>query len=224
MRKNLLTIGLAAALAAASGIYASPRGDMEFLGYSQELMDDALKATSEEDEIAKVDATLENMPDATEEIDEATALQQQLVELANTRSIRADMSDRTLDIKNQIDSYWNKMSPDRMPQDLPEELRHQVTSAIQEALTVNGYSVIQLELLDLPDGSNKDRFRAVIRVTRPVQTKNPYQEIQKNLGEIKKICSEAATIDGVNYLSELTTFVAENPKNKYYYEKTILKY
>jgi len=81
---------------------------------------------------------------------------------------------------------------------------------------------VQLSLVDLPEGSLKNTLRAIVRVTRPLKTRNSYKEIQSSLAEIKKLCMEAGTIDGVVYLSEMTTFVAENPRNNYYYEKTIL--
>ncbi|MBI3039630.1 hypothetical protein HYY75_11410 [bacterium] len=61
-----------------------------------------------------------------------------------------------------------------------------------------------------------------MRVVRPLTTANGYQEIQSSLSEIKTLCLGVSTIDGVRYLNELTTFIAENPRNKYFYEKTIL--
>lgn len=227
MRSNLLAIGLAVSLLAAAPVVASTRGDMEFLGYSEEMTLDTIKFIEENGDIDSEDAALnlDQIPaPESDDVDEATALQEQLVELANSRSIRADLSDRSLEIKNKIGKYWDRMSPNREIAGLSDELRSQILAGIREALTLNGYAIIQLELLDLPEGSNQDKFRAVVRATRPLKTRNSYREIQQNLGEIRQVCSQAATIEGVNYLSELTTFVAENPKNKYYYERTILKY
>lgn len=224
MRKNLLSIAIAAALLTTGAVSASPRGDMEFLGYSEEMMNDTAKLIEDNNEIEKQDEALDALTPETKEVDEATALQEQLVELANTRSIRADISDRSLEIKGKIGKYWEKMNPTRNFTALSDELRGQILAGIREALSLSGYSVVQLELLDLPEGSVQDKFRAVVRATRPLKTRNSYKEIQQNLGEIKQICSQAATVEGVSYLSELTTFVAENPKNKYYYEKTILNY
>lgn len=227
MRRNLLSIGLVFGLLISGSVLASTRGDMEFLGYSEEMMQDSMKIIEENGDIESEDASLNlpPLPNPEEnEMDEATSLQQQLVELGNSRSIRADMSDRSLEIKNKIGKYWNHMSPDRGSAGLSDELRSQILAGIREALTVNGFAVTQLELLDLPEGSNQDKFRAVVRATRPLKTRNSYREIQQNLVEIKQLCCQAATIEGTNYLSELTTFLAENPRNKYYYEKTILKY
>jgi hypothetical protein len=116
------------------------------------------------------------------------------------------------------------MDPNPYEPALSDELRSEILAGMREALVLNDFDIKQLELLDLPEGSHKDRFRAVVRVTRPLKTKNSYEEIQQNLAEIRQLCAQAATIEGVNYLSELTTFVAENPKNRYYYAKTILKY
>ena len=65
-------------------------------------------------------------------------------------------------------------------------------------------------------------MRAVVRVVKPMK-RGSYSEVQTRLNDIKEICTKAATIDGHCMLSEMTTFVAENPKNNYYYEKTILR-
>ncbi len=225
MRKNLLSVGIAAALLTSALCNASPRGDMEFLGYSENFVKETENMIKESDVDDLDDPTIETVSKSEEPaVDEASVLQEQLIELANTRSIRADMSDRSLEIKSRIGKYWDKMSPDRNVQAISDELRSQILSGIREALSVKGYEIVQLELLDLPEGSNHDKLRAVARVTRGLKTRDSYKEIQKNLGEIRQICSQAATIDGQCYLSELTTFVAENPRNKYYYEKTILNY
>ncbi|MDN5278091.1 MAG: hypothetical protein PWR01_2056 [Clostridiales bacterium] len=227
MRRNLLKIGIMAFLLASTVAYASPKGDMQFLGFSDEIISDVMESINENDEYADeeeaIDAAIAANP-ANEEADEATYLQEQLVELANTRSIRADLSDRSEEIKEKIDGYWTRMNPPSSEPGLSDELRSQILAGMREALALNGYTIVQLELLDLPEGSVQDRFRAVVRVTKPLKTRNSYKEIQQNLVEIKQICNQAATIEGRAYLSELTTFVAENPRNKYYYEKTILKY
>jgi hypothetical protein len=227
MRRNLLSTGLILSLLAAVPAIGSTKGDMEFLGYSEEMMQDTMGIIETNGDIDSEDAKLDLDPVKTgedEDLDEATALQKQLTELANSRSIRADLADRSLEIKSKIGNYWNKMNPNQGMPALSDELRSQILAGISEALTLNGYEIVQLELLDLPEGSNQDKLRAVVRTTRPLKTRNSYKEIQQNLAEIKAICTQAATIDGNAYLSELTTFVAENPKNKYYYEKTILKY
>ena len=89
-------------------------------------------------------------------------------------------------------------------------------------MTDNGYKIVQLEVLPVAEYSTKNAVRAVVRVTKPMKT-GSYNEVQGRLNSIKEICMNAATIDGHCMLSEMTTFIAENPKNKYYYEKTILR-
>ncbi len=216
MRKNLYIIGLAVATLASAPAFASPKNDMQFLGYSQEFVNTTMTAIGQSDDTEAA----RNL----EPVDEATSVQEQLTELAHTRAIRADLEDRSLEIKEKIDSYWHKMNPNPYEPALSDELRSEILASMREALVLNNFDIKQLELLDLPDGSHKDKFRAVIRVTRPLKTRNSYKEIQQNLAEIRQLCAQAATVEGVNYLSELTTFVAENPKNRYYYEKTILRY
>jgi hypothetical protein len=215
MRKNLFLTGMAVLLA--SQLLANPLSDMEFLGYSKNFVEETR---------AVIGLEKEPKPDTTgyDSNTEADHVQEQLTELGRTRALRTDLSDRSLEIRNQVNSYWNNMEPDTDYFALTDELKSELLAGMREALALNNFKVIQLELLDLPEGSNKDKFRAVVRATRPLKTKNTYKEIQNNLNEIRRVCSQAATIDGICYLSELTTFVAENPKNRYYYEKTILKY
>ncbi|MFZ5952329.1 MAG: hypothetical protein ACOYXC_16620, partial [Candidatus Rifleibacteriota bacterium] len=185
MRKNLLSVGIAAALFTSALCSASPRGDMEFLGYSENFVKETENMIKDSDVDDHEDPTIETVSESEEPVaDEASVLQEQLVELAKTRSIRADMSDRSLEIKSRIGQYWDKMSPDRNVPIIGDELRGQILSGIREALSVNGYEIVQLELLDLPEGSNQDKLRAVVRATRSLKTRNSYKEIQKNLGEI----------------------------------------
>ncbi len=214
MRKRGIKLFLAAATLSATCAWASPEGDLKYMGYSQEMVDEVMTATG----CDPVRQT-ENQADP----DEATSNLEQLTELGATRSITPSMEDRSGSIRDEILNYWDGMTPaGKNIQPVSDEIKAQIESGIKAALESAGYAIVQLSLLDLPEGSLKNTLRAVVRVTRPLKTRNAYKEIQGSLAEIKKLCNEAATIEGVNYLSEMTTFVAENPRNNYYYEKTIL--
>lgn len=214
MHKRGIKLFLAAATLSATCVCASPEGDLKYMGYSQEMVDEVMTATGCE----PVKQT-EDQADP----EEATSNLEQLTELGATRSITPSMEDRSGSIRDEILNYWDGMTPTgKNIQPVSAEIRAQIETGIKTALEGAGYTVVQLSLLDLPEGSLKNTLRAVVRVTRPVKTRNAYKEIQASLAEIKKLCNEAATIDGINYLSEMTTFVAENPRNNYYYEKTIL--
>lgn len=205
---------LAAAIALACSANAS-EGDLRYLGYSQEMIDEAVT-------ISGMTPIKERQPEP--EADEATLVKEQLNELGRTRSLSANFEDRSEVIRDELLTYWEQMSPHaNQAEPLSQELKTVLTNNIKIALENNGYQVTQLDLLDLPEGSLHNKLRVVVRVSRELKTRNSYREIQGNLAEVKQICSDAATIEGYNYLSELTTFVAENPRNNYYYEKTILK-
>ncbi len=215
MKKNLLKLAFIAIGMAASSTAWATEGDLKFLGYSDELINEVAQATGMEPISEKSKLT---------QADDVNSTVEQLSELGKTRAISPSFEGRSEDIRDEVLTYWDKMSPGagRNPP-LSDEIKAQLSDSIRKALEENKYQIIQLDLVDLPEGSLHNTLRAVIRVTRPVESRNPYKEIQGYLAEIKKICTEAATIDGVCYLSEMTTFVAENPKNNYYYEKTILK-
>lgn len=217
MNKNLCKILVMASGIMIASTAGATDGDLKFLGYSQEVIDEVNMATGKASQDKQSRSKLEIA-------DEATAVQEQLVELSKTRSLSVDLADRSEGIREEVLSYWQKMSPDAgKGTPLSDELKATLTNNIKTALENNGYTIVQLDLVDLPQGSLHNKLRAVIRVTKNVVSKNSYNEIQKNLIEVKNICGEAATIDNFCYLSEMTTFVAENPKNSYYYEKTILR-
>ena len=147
MRRNLLSTGLILSLLAAVPAIGSTKGDMEFLGYSEEMMQDTMGIIETNGDIDSEDAKLDLDPVKTgedEDLDEATALQKQLTELANSRSIRADLADRSLEIKSKIGNYWNKMNHNQGMPALSDELRSQILAGISEALTLNGYEKVQL--------------------------------------------------------------------------------
>jgi len=206
---------LATALVITCSAFAT-EGDLKYLGYSKEMIDEAVAISG---------MTPVKSPEiAPDDRDEATQVQEQLYELGRTRSLSSNLEDRSENIRDEVLSYWEHMSPNAgKAEPLSDELKQALAANLRTALENKGYSISQLDLLDLPEGSLHNKLRAVIRVSRDLKTRNSYQEIQGNLAEVKQICCEAATIEGYNYLSELTTFVAENPKNNYYYEKTILK-
>lgn len=215
MIKRGITILMAASAITATCAYASPEGDLKYMGYSQEMVSEVLSATGCEP--AKPEAA------AVTEENEADSNLEQLNELGVTRSLTPTLEDRSGAIRDEVLTYWDKMSPAaNNVQPISSETRMLIEANIRTSLETAGYSIVQLSLVDLPEGSLKNMLRAIVRVTRPLKTRNSYKEIQGNLAEIKKLCMEAGTIDGVVYLSEMTTFVAENPRNNYYYEKTIL--
>lgn len=214
MIKRGITILVAASAITATCAYASPEGDLKYMGYSKEMVSEVLSATGCEPAPETATAT---------EQDEADSNLEQLTELGVTRSLTPTLEDRSGAIRDEVLTYWDKMSPAASNvQPISAETRALIEANIRTALETAGYSIVQLSLVDLPEGSLKNTLRAIVRVTRPLKTRNSYKEIQSSLAEIKKLCMEAGTIDGVVYLSEMTTFVAENPRNNYYYEKTIL--
>jgi len=215
MIKRGITVLMAASAITATCAYASPEGDLKYMGYSQEMVSEVLSATGCEP--AKPETA------ADSEQDEADSNLEQLTELGVTRSLTPTLEDRSGAIRDEVLTYWDKMSPAaNNVQPISAETRAMIETNIRTALESAGYSIVQLSLVDLPEGSLKNMLRAIVRATRPLKTRNSYKEIQGNLAEIKKLCMEAGTIDGIVYLSEMTTFVAENPRNNYYYEKTIL--
>jgi len=215
MIKRGITVLMAASAITATCAYASPEGDLKYMGYSQEMVSEVLSATGCEP--AKPETA------ADSEQDEADSNLEQLTELGVTRSLTPTLENRSGAIRDEVLTYWDKMSPAaNNVQPISAETRAMIETNIRTALESAGYSIVQLSLVDLPEGSLKNMLRAIVRATRPLKTRNSYKEIQGNLAEIKKLCMEAGTIDGIVYLSEMTTFVAENPRNNYYYEKTIL--
>jgi hypothetical protein len=223
MKKLCVAVFLSLGLLIPAGTMASDSlvGDLEYLGYSSEIRDFA------RDKLTAVRIPAQPSPRIPEKThqellqEEATAVQEQLTELAHTRSLTANSPINTQEAKEKLDSYWATMKPQAplVRDELDPALKNEIRERIHQALQTAGYDVKQLELVDLP---NAPQVRAIVRVVKPLTTRNTYKEIQQNLYDAKRVSLEAATIDGVPYLSELTTFVAENPKNRYYYEKTIL--
>ncbi|RCK80592.1 MAG: hypothetical protein OZSIB_2905 [Candidatus Ozemobacter sibiricus] len=203
---------------------AAVTDDLEYLGYSKELRDFAADKIQKTHVKPQSGATAFGMAPETGPIDEATAVQEQLTELGRTRSLTPQTTLATDEAKARLDDFWARMGrrgQKEMPY-LSDEQKTMLKNRIRAELEGVGYTIKQIDLIDVPASLDVPQVRGVVRVVRPVTTKNPYREIQNNLAEIKELCLRAATIDGTRYLRELTTFIAENPQNNYYYEKTIL--
>jgi hypothetical protein len=202
-------------------LQAELKDDLRYLGYSKDLQEftvEKLPSAGKRCPGCVSGKTENRVPTVMEE---ANAVVEQLNELGKTREMTPNMPGRTQETKLKIDEYWKNMQPqtglsfEPLSPEFKAELKQKVSDAISQA----GFEIKQLDLIDV---ENAPQVRAVLRVVRPLKTQNSYQEIQLNLAEVRNLAAQAATIDGVGYLSEMTTFVAENPRNKYYYEKTIL--
>ncbi|HOY66913.1 MAG TPA: hypothetical protein PLP29_08490 [Candidatus Ozemobacteraceae bacterium] len=201
---------------------AAVEDELKYLGYSDEL---ASFAVDSYDRTHKKPApTPEEAAKTPTILDEADAVKEQLTELGRTRSLTPETPVTSEESKTKLDSFWKQMNAGRTETVAPlsEELRGRLKEALMQALTGAGYELKQLDLVDTPANLGNPQVRAVVRVIKPVTSKDSYREIQNNLAQIKDMCLQAGTIDNVQYLSELTTFIAINPRNKYYYEKTVL--
>jgi len=224
MRKLLAFTSICACFLMITGnlIAAEPKNlseEMKYLGYSDvitEFSTDSLNRCKD----AVTPKTAEPAPQPTV-MDEANALTEQLNELGKPRSFRPEHPDRSVEAKNKLGQYWDEMKPvpTEVQSTLSPEFKNELKEKLAKELSQAGYDIKQLDLIDVP---KTNQVRAVIRVVKNLKTKNSYKEIQTNLAEVKALCLNAGTIDGVLYLSEMTTFVAEDPKNKFYYEKTVL--
>lgn len=230
MKRSCMRILLLCATLAMPCSVQGVSGDLEYLGYSKNMISEVedlipgatVKKAPKQRTQSTSTATSGYNPEDSWVMQESTSVQQQLTELGVTRAITSDMQNNAENIRSNLDSYWGKMLPRQYGPGVSDEIRDRIFTGIQESLTMVGYEIINLELVDLPEGNDDNLLKAVLRVTRPLKTRNSYAEIQKNLAEITKLSKQAATINGHCYLSEMTTFVAENPRNNYYYEKTIL--
>ncbi len=219
MKKNIV-IGLAVGLLLSVNCYADyPEANLDYMGYGEEmidLVDEEIGLFSPEDDEEEEKA----------EISEVESTVEQLKELGVSRSLSENMKDRSEMVREKNAEFWRRIGNREVEQPknvvVSEETKALIKSNIAKALTDNGYKIVQLEVLPVAEYSTKNAVRAVVRVTKPMKT-GSYKEVQSRLNSIKDICMNAATIDEHCMLSEMTTFIAENPKNKYYYEKTILR-
>ncbi|MFZ2959740.1 MAG: hypothetical protein WA705_22905 [Candidatus Ozemobacteraceae bacterium] len=214
---GLLAIGATAA-------FAEVADEMKYLGYSSELSGYATTSLAKTHKIPPGQTTPPGLDSARNDIDEPTAVTEQLAELGRSRNLTPGTPDKSGELNTTLKGYWETMSGRSLPfpKTLTPEFKNSLKDRIKQALDAAGYTVKQLDLIDAPPNMGTPRARAVVRVTRELKTQNGYAEIQQNLGEIKQLCLTAGTVDGMPFLTELTSFVAENPRNKYYYEKTVL--
>ncbi len=220
LKKNIFISLIALSLLASSSCFAEyPEENLIYMGYSDELIDVV------DEEIGLTDFGSEKEDE--EYISEVDSTVEQLKELGVSRSITENTKIRTNILRQKNEEFWNGVFARRENQDISgvvvsEETKALIKSNIEKALTDDGYKIVQLDIIPLAEYSTKNAVRAVVRVVKPMKT-GSYNEVQTRLSSIKEICTKAATIDGHCMLSEMTTFIAENPKNKYYYEKTILR-
>ncbi|OIP27590.1 hypothetical protein AUK22_05360 [bacterium CG2_30_54_10] len=205
-------------------LYAEYSDDMGYLGYSKDLIDTAHDRISKSHVVPQGGG---NGYQATKEetaMDETDAVQEQLTELGRSRSLAPQNNLGGDQVKGKLDEFWAKMGtkPSDENFNLTGEQKNALKARLRTDLEGTGYQVKQIELIDVPTNMGTPQVRGVVRVVRPLKSANSYTEIQNNLSQVKEICTRAATIEGTQYLCELTTFIAENPRNNYYYEKTIL--
>ncbi len=216
-------IGLAMLVPA--GLQASTSDELKYLGYSDEISQDAMKEFRKTHSVPQGDTSPFGSKREPPYLDDVEAVQEQLTELGRSRSLTSETQDKSLEVKAKLDEYWAKMDVSGKQTEtifLTAEMKEQIKSRLAQVLADSGYTVKQLDLVDMPSNLGNGQVRAIVRVVKPLKTNHGYREIQNNLGEIKQRCIEAGTVDGILYLSELTTFIAENPRNNYYYEKTVL--
>ena len=213
---------IAVSLSAESGV----KEEMKYLGYS----DDITKYATEH-----LDKTHKMPPDQTVPPsgavdplayeDEADLVKEQLAELGRTRSMTPATPVRSGDVKDRLKSYWGDLdlAGASKLQVVGDETKTQITTRIKENLEKAGYSVKDVQLSDVPSRQGNPRLYARVRAIRPLKSRNnKYKELRENLKEIGSLCTEAATIDGHMYLDKLTSFVTENPKERYFYVDNLL--
>ena len=214
MKKTIMILSIVLAVVAIStSSYATTRNELKYLEYSDQLL-------SQFDEVFPKEASKEDKP--VVELDEVASNHEQLCELAKTRAIVSEQKSQSATIRNKIEKYWNKILPKKVKR-VSMAIKQQIVANIRQNLNLAGYNIVYMKILDLPKDNPEYKVRAVVRAYKALKTKNSYKEIQKNLKELKNICQMSATLGNHMFLSELTTFIAVNPKTKFYYEKTILK-
>jgi hypothetical protein len=218
-KKLFLAVGaLLISSSLAQGASGELTSRMANLGYSNELITELNNTNLQATEKASLaNSQINNKGQLTE----ADAVQEQLTQLGYTRNATAVQALNAREIQQRVNKYWSKKGM-RAAEIKPirHELMAEVENAIRAGLTARGYSILKLVLQPT---TVENLMRGDIRVERTVVAGTAYKQIQGNLAEVKEICLESATIKGVCYLSEMTTFIVENPRNKHYYERTILK-
>ncbi|MDD3001111.1 MAG: hypothetical protein PHF29_05090 [Candidatus Riflebacteria bacterium] len=188
------------------------------LGYSSEIINE-VRLINDKSHKNEIDVNLSEKENS-KIYSESDAVQEQLTELGYTRGLISCQPSNTREVRSDVLEYWSRngiKNKEIIP--LDPALAASVESNIKNALNNNGYSIIKFELLPTVF---PNIMRGDIRVVRAIKSKYAYNEIQENLAQVKDICLKAATIGTTCHLSEMTTFIVENPRNNYYYEKTIL--
>jgi hypothetical protein len=189
------------------------------LGYSAEIVNE-VRLINDKSLKNDIDIKL-NKKENSNIYSESDAVQEQLTELGYTRGFVSCQPSNTREVRSDVLQYWSRngiKNKEIIP--LDPALASAVEYNIKSALNNHGYSIIKFELLPTVF---PNIMRGDIRVVKPIKAKYAYNEIQQNLAQVKDICVKAATINATCHLSEMTTFIVENPRNNYYYEKTILK-
>lgn len=195
--------------------------EMKYLGYSDEIAKIASDGVGKTHKMPPG----ENVPpcgavDPLAREDEADLVKEQLAELGRTRSMTPATQVRSGDVKDRLKSYWGDLDLANASslKVLDDGLKGQISSRMKENLEKAGYSVKDIQLSDVPSRKGNPRLFARVRAIRALKSpNNKYQEMRDNLKEIGDLCAEAATIDGHMYLDKLTSFVTENPKQRYFY-------
>ena len=221
---GLLALGAGLALSLPAGAEPTYQ-EMKYLGYTDEISKYAIEQTGKTHSDPYAGQPTAAKVGKRGQGTEADAVQEQLTELGRTRSLTPAVQTRSEEVKLKVDTYWQNMrndDPSLIGKTLSPEFKADLHAKMEKALVEAGYTVCNLALLDLPPTLGTPQVRAVIRVVKPIQAADSYQEIQANLIAVKNICTAIGNVNGVNYLGELSTFVAENPRNRYHYAKTIL--
>lgn len=191
--------------------------NLRILGYS----DRVIKIIEDEFGLLKISDSFKE----EEKFKEVDSSNEQLNEIGLSTSMTIDPKTRLEEIKKKNTAIWAGVMASNSHTEsvmVSEETIALLKNRIGKALTDNGYSIVKLDIIPLNKMSKRNAVRALVRVVKPMKT-GSYNEVQTRLHVIKDICCKAATVEGKCMLAEMSIFIVENPKNKYYYEKTILR-
>lgn len=220
MNKRVI-FAVAIGLIASTGFASYPEANIDYLGYSDTVKQEIDKEYGLTN-FAKEDFIYDG---ESSELSEEDSVTEQLKELGVTRSKLASepTNGESLIAKNK--EFWDRLAAkeEKLYPKVSEENKAIIIDNMTKVLTANGYSVLELNLFPWSEMSvNKKGIRAHVKVSKAVKKGNSYKEIQGHLAKVRDLCLNAATIDGVCYLSEMTYFIVEDPATKDYYEYTII--
>lgn len=208
---------VAGCLTAESGI----KEEMKYLGYSDEITKYAADGVGKTHKMPPGETVPPSAAlDPLAREDEADLVKEQLAELGRARSMTPSTPVRSGDVKDRLKSYWGDLDLSNSSKllVLDEASKNHITTRMKENLEKAGYTVKDIQLSDVPSRKGNPRLYARVRAIKPLKSSNnKYQEMRNNLKEIGDLCAQAATIDGRLYLDKLTSFVTENPKERYFY-------